>query len=328
MTRRIAAALTGVVVLCAAVPAPAATPEPRTGTVRFEPGDDARAGVPELFRLPARTFDYRLSLRFELRHTGVDVYDLAFPSPVETSIPENNTVHAEYFVPKGPGPFPAVLVLDILDGQQVVARGEALWLARSGVAALVVYMAHYGPRRPEGSRVRFLSTNITHSLESVRQTVLDCRCAAAWLAGRPEVDANRLGIVGTSLGSFISAVTAAAEPRIKNVCLLLSGGALVDSFFDHPLAKPYTKPLDAIGGKAVLKRIIAPADPITYAGQLKGKRLLMVAASRDEVVPPKAASALWEATGRQKIIWVDTSHVGAAVFAFPVMSAVIAHVKE
>lgn len=327
MTRRIVAALTGVAVVCT-VPAPAAPPEPRTGTVRFEPADDAGAGVPELFRLPARTFDYRLSPRFELRHTGVDVHDLTFPSPVETSIPENNTVHAEYFVPTGSGPFPAVLVLDILDGQQVVSRGEALWLARSGVAALVVYMAHYGPRRPADSRVRFLSTNITHSLESVRQTVLDCRCAAAWLANRPEVDGSKLGIVGTSLGSFISAVTAAAEPRIKNVCLLLSGGALVDAFYDHPLAKPYTKPLDAVGGKAVLKRIVAPADPITYAGQLKGKRLLMVAASRDEVVPPKAAQALWEATGRQKIIWVDATHVGAAVFAFPVMTAVIAHVKE
>jgi dienelactone hydrolase len=193
---------------------------------------------------------------------------------------------------------------------------------------MVVYMAHYGPRRPPGSRVRFLSTNVTHSLESVRQTVLDCRCAAAWLADRPEVDARKLGIVGTSLGSFISAVAAAAEPRIRNVCLLLSGGGLVDAFYDHPLAKPYTKYLDAVGGKAVLKRLVAPADPITYAALLRGKRLLMVAASRDEVVPPKAAKALWEATGRQTILWVDATHVGAAAFAFPVMRAVIAHVKE
>jgi dienelactone hydrolase len=327
MTRRIAAGLSGLLTLFAlAPPAPAA--EPRVGTVRFDPAGDDKAGVPELFRLPARTFEYTLGLRFELRHTGVDVYDLTFPSPVESAVPENNTVHAEYFVPKGPGPFPAVIVLDILDGQQVVARGEALWLARNGVAAVVVYMAHYGPRRPPGSRVRFLSANVTHTLESVRQTVLDCRCAAAWLAARPEVDPDRLGIVGTSLGSFVSAVTAAAEPRIRNVCLLLSGGGLVDAFYDHPLAKPYTRVLDAVGGKAALKRIVAPADPITYAAQLRGKRLLMVAAGRDEVVPPKAAAALWEATGRQKIVWVDATHVGAAVHAFPVMRAVIAHVKE
>ena len=327
MKRRIAAGLSGLLTLFA-LAAPAAAAEPRSGTVRFEPADDARAGVSELFRLPARPFDYTLGLRFELRHTGVDVYDLTFPSPVESAVPENNTVHAEYFVPKGPGPFPAVIVLDILDGQQVISRGEALWMARNGVASLVVYMAHYGPRRPPGSRVRFLSTNVTHTLESIRQTVLDCRLAAAWLAARSEVNPDKLGIVGTSLGSFVAAITAAAEPRIRNVCLLLSGGGLVDAFYDHPLAKPYTKYLDAVGGKAALKKVIAPADPITYAAQLKGKRLLMVSASRDEVVPPKAAVALWEAAGRQKIIWVDATHVGAAVHMFPVMAAVIAHVKE
>jgi dienelactone hydrolase len=326
MTRRTAPWLSALFALSAA-PCPAAEPAAEAGTVRFDPSGDETAGVPEPYRLAARTFEYRLSLRFELRHTGVDVYDLTFPSPVRSGVPENDTVHAEYFVPKGPGRFPAVLVLDILDGQQVVSRGEALWLARSGVAALVVYMAHYGPRRPPGSRARLLSTDVPHTLQAIRQTVLDCRCAAAWLAARPEVDPERLGLVGTSLGSLVGALVAAAEPRLKNVCLLLTGGGLVDAFYDHPRARPYTQVLDLLGGKEAVKRVVAPADPITYAGQLRGKNLLLIAASRDDVIPPAAAKALWEATGKQKILWVDATHVGAAVYAFPVMRAVIAHVK-
>jgi cephalosporin-C deacetylase-like acetyl esterase len=164
-------------------------------------------------------------------------------------------------------------------------------------------------------------------MAAVRQTVLDCRCAAAWLAGRPEVDADRLGVVGTSLGGLVGALVAAAEPRLKNVCLILTGGGLVDAFYDHPRAKPYTRALDLLGGKEALKKAIAPADPITYAGQLRGKNLLLIAASRDDVIPPRAARALWEATGKQKILWVDSTHVGAAVYAFPVMRAVVAHVK-
>src|SRR5207244_5155587 len=114
---------------------------------------------------------------------------------------------------------PAVIVLDILDGAAVVARGEAVWLAQHGVASLFVHMAHYGPRRPPGSKVRLLSPNIEQTMAAIRQTVLDCRCATAWLANRPEIDANRLGLVGTSLGSLIGANVAAAEPRLKNVCL-------------------------------------------------------------------------------------------------------------
>jgi dienelactone hydrolase len=301
------------------------------GSVQFAPADDAKCEVPDRYRCEACTFEYTLTPRFVLRHTGVEVYDLTFPSPVKTDIPENNTVHAEYYVPieRPQGVrVPAVIVLDIMDGAAVVSRGKALWLAQHGVAALFVHMAHYGPRRPPGSKVRLLSTNIERTMAAIRQTVLDCRCATAWLAGRPEVDADRLGLVGTSLGSFIGANVAAGEPRIKNVCLLLGGGGLVDAFYDHPKAKPYTAVLDLLGGKEAMKKLVAPADPLTYAPQLKKKNLLMIAARRDDVVPPKAAEALWEATGKQKIVWFDATHVGAALYALPALAAVTEHVKQ
>jgi dienelactone hydrolase len=304
--------------------------DPVKGSVRFEPGDDVANEVPERYRLDARTFEFTLAPRFVLRHSGVEVYDLSFPSPVKSAIPENNTVYAEYFVPveRTPGGrVPAVIVLDILDGAAVVSRGEAMWLAQHGVAALFVHMAHYGPRRPPGSKVRLLSPNVPQTLAAIRQTVFDCRCATAWLAARSEVDPDRLGLVGTSLGSFIGANVAAGEPRLKNVCLLLGGGGLVDAFYDHPKAKPYTGVIDLLGGKDTIKKLVAPADPLTYAPQLKKKNLLMIAAKRDDIVPPKAAQVLWEATGKQTILWFDSTHVGSAVYAIPALIAVAAHVK-
>jgi cephalosporin-C deacetylase-like acetyl esterase len=304
--------------------------EPASGSCRFQPGADETA-IPGHYRLEARSFDYHLALRYELRHCGVNVYDLSFPSPVASSVPDNNTVYAEYFVPASASAgnmVPAVLVLDILDGAAVVARGEAVWLAQHGVASLFVHMAHYGPRRPPGSKVRLLSPNIDATLAAVRQTVLDCRLATAWLGCRAEIDASRLGLVGTSLGSLIGANVAAAEPRLKNVCLVLPAGGLVDALSDHPKAKPYQPLLELAGGKKAMKKLIAPADPITYAPQLKQRHLLIVAASRDDVLPPSAARALWEATGKQKIIWFDSTHVGAAAFALPALQAVAEHVKQ
>jgi dienelactone hydrolase len=309
----------------------AATPStsaPERGRVRFEPTDDGKFHVPERYRLEARDFPFERTPKFNLRQSGVEVSTLTFPSPVASAIPENNTVHGEYFKPAGDGPFPAVIVLDILDGQQVVGRSEAMFLAQSGVAALVVHMAHYGPRRPAGSRVRLLSTDIPHTMEAIRQTVLDCRCAAAWLASRREVNVEQIGIVGTSLGSFMSALTAASEPRIGRACLLLTGGGLVDAYYDHPRAKPFLPFVDLVGGKPYFQKLIAPADPLTYAEQLKAKKVLIAAASRDDVVPPSAATALWEATGKQKIVWFDATHVGAALYIVPMMRAVIEHVKE
>ena len=304
--------------------------EPARGTIRFEPAENEKTTVPERYRLEGRTLDYTLSLRYELRHSGVNVYNLTFPSPVKSAIPENDTVYAEYFVPSSASAgdkVPAAIILDILDGAAVVARGEAVWLAQHGIASLFVHMAHYGPRRPPGSKVRMLSPNIEQSMAAIRQTVLDCRCATSWLASRPEVDASRLGLVGTSLGSIIGANVAGAEPRLKNVCLLLPAGGLVDALYDHPKAKPYTPLLMLAGGKNAVKKVVAPADPITYAPQLKERNLLLIAASRDDVLPPSAAKALWEACGKQRIIWFDSTHVGAAAFVLPALQAVTEHLK-
>src|SRR5262245_26209450 len=295
------------------------------GTLKV-PADDPKCDIIERFRLEDYKGEYRLALRYDLRHSGVTVYDLTFPSPVKTDIAENNTVYAEYFVPKTTGKFPAVIVLDIMQGNQFIARAEAMWLAQHGVAAMVVLLPHYNQRRAPGSKVRLVSTDIVRTLNGIRQAVLDCRCAIAWLAGRPEVDAEKLGMVGTSLGSFLSALTSANEPRIKNVCMVLGGGGLVDAYYDHPKAKPVTEWIDLVGGKNLVKKLIAPVDPITYAKQLKGKNLLMIAAKNDEIVPPQAATALWEATGKQRIVWLDSGHVTAALYTLSVLREISDHV--
>lgn len=305
--------------------APAA--EPERGEVTFTQ-TDAKTGVPERFRLADHTFAYELKRKYDLTHSGVEVFTLTFPSPVTTADEANNTVHAEYFRPKGATKRPAVVVLDILDGAQVVGRAEALWLAQHDIPALIVHMAYYGPRRAKGSRERLLSTDVDKSVANITQTVLDCRRAVAWLETRPEVDPARLGVVGTSLGSFVGGVVAGAEPKVKAACLLLGGGGLVDSFGEHPNAGVVLAALALAGiTKESLKKQIGPVDPLTYADKLKGKRLLLIAASKDDVVPPSAMKRLWEATDKPKLEWVDATHVGAALYMFQMMRAVVKHLE-
>lgn len=315
-----------VVVLLAAGPL-FAGPKPETGTIQFT-ADDAKAGVPERFRLKPHTFDYTLTHKYDLTHSGVAVYTLTFPSPVTTKHESNNTVHAEFFVPMNAKKRPAAVVLDILDGTQLVGRAEALWLAQHDIPALVVHMAYYGPRRV-GSKERLLSTDVEKSVANITQTVLDCRRAVAWLATRPEADADKLAILGTSLGSLVGGVVAGAEPRVSAACLLLGGGGLVDSFSEHPMAGPVLAGLAVVGmTKAKLKALIDPVDPLTYADRLKGKRLLLIAASRDDVVPPAAMRRLWEGTGKPPLVWVDETHIGAALHMFQMMRAVVKHLDQ
>lgn len=51
--------------------------------------------------------------------------------------------------------------------------------------------------------------------EICEQTVRDCRRGLDWLATRPEIDSQRLGVVGYSMGAWQSFPLLAFEPRLK-----------------------------------------------------------------------------------------------------------------
>jgi hypothetical protein len=112
------------------------------------------------------------------------------------------------------------------------------------------------------------------------------------------------------------------------VVVLLGGGGLVDAYYDDPRVTPLRKVFEAVGGtKETLTAVIAPVDPITCAANLRDRKVLIIAGKRDEIVPPRAAEALWKATGRQKIVWYDCTHYGAALYFVPALSHVTEHLK-
>jgi cephalosporin-C deacetylase-like acetyl esterase len=147
------------------------------------------------------------------------------------------------------------------------------------------------------------------------QAVLDIRRAAAWLGARSEVDAERLGITGISLGGIMSALAASGEPRLKNVAVFLGGGNFADLIWANETrqAQEFRKRWQAEGGtQASFQEIVRQVDPVTYGQLLKGRRVLMIAAKNDEVIPPASATALWESIGREpEIVWIDAGHYTA-----------------
>src|SRR5215213_10407943 len=99
--------------LIVASPALAGLRPAETGKVAFKAVDDQTA-VAERYRLAPVEFEYHLKPQRELVVSGIEIYDLTFPSQVKSPHEANNTVYAEYYLPKGKGPFPGVIVLDIL----------------------------------------------------------------------------------------------------------------------------------------------------------------------------------------------------------------------
>jgi dienelactone hydrolase len=290
------------------------------GEVDFRPGPQ-EGSVPAPFRLEPATFAFeRAPLLSTPRY---DVSHLTFPSPIETPDAANNVVHAEYFDPVGfPGRRPAVVVLHILGSDFPLSRYMAARLADRGVAALFVKLPYYGERRtvsgPGPVPRKFLSDDIERTMRSMRQGVCDVRRAASWLASRPNVDPDRLGVTGISLGGIVSSLVVSVDPQIKAGALLLAGGDLSKVLWDMPETAPFRKAWTE-SGRTVddLRRLTDPYDPLTYAAGMTGKRVLMIAGNVDEVVPPASAKALWEAGGRPPIIWYDCGHYSAVGYLLP-----------
>ena len=290
--------------------------EPRgvvRGTVKFEPpaGDDK---VAERFRLPAHSFDFEEDSFQEIAET-IRTSAVRFPSPVKTASEMNNTVHCEYFRPTREGKVPAVIVLHILGGDFPLARLFASSLAHSGTAALFLKMPYYGPRRDPQSPRRMISQDPRETVEGMTQAVLDIRQAAAWLAAREEVDAQRLGVFGISLGGITGALAATSEPRLQNVCLVLAGGDVGRIAWESKELKKIREQWTEQGGsKDEFIQLMQRIDPVQYGQNVRGRRILMLNAKSDEVIPRVCTDALWKSFGEPEIVWYDGGHYSVALY--------------
>src|SRR5687768_5287543 len=67
----------------------------RSGSVVYQPTSD-ESTVAERYRLAAHRFDYIEELRPKVSDR-ISISHVTFPSPVQTDVLENNTVHCEYY---------------------------------------------------------------------------------------------------------------------------------------------------------------------------------------------------------------------------------------
>ncbi|MDT5122004.1 MAG: hypothetical protein QOC96_1486 [Acidobacteriota bacterium] len=137
---------------------------------------------------------------------------LTWTSVIRTPTPENNTVRARFFpaLTKGDDAQqkrPAVVILPQWNAQPESHVNLCRVFNRLGITALRLTLPYHEERRPpELERADYLvSSNIGRTIQSVRQAVLDARAAVRWLIEHGGY--NRIGIVGTSIGSCTAFLT-------------------------------------------------------------------------------------------------------------------------
>lgn len=296
-------------------------PAPRSGEVAFEPAEN-EGDLAEMFQMQADRFAFEETWQTTYSQS-MQISLVTFPSLVVTEHASNNTVHCEYFRPLSEGKHPAVVVLHILGGDFELSRTFSRYLADRGVAALFVKMPYYGERSVPGVRKRMVSEDPRETVAGMRQAVLDIRRGAAWLSAQEEVDAKQLGIFGISLGGITASLAAGAEPRFVKVCPMLAGGDIGQvSWNRRELAPLRQRWIDQGGTKESFLELLASVDPVTHAHHVQGRKILMLNAANDEVIPKECTESLWHAFGEPEIVWYDAGHYTAIRFIFDGMERV------
>ncbi|MBI3840077.1 MAG: alpha/beta hydrolase family protein [Planctomycetia bacterium] len=294
----------------------------RTGSVEYQPAPN-EATLPKQFQLERHTFQFQQT-DVPTSSRRMRISSVTFPSPVTTPERNNNTVHCEYFCPTQVGKKPGVVVLHILGGDFDLSRLFCRALASNGVAGLFMIMPHYGPRQQPGSSARMISIDPRETVRGMTQAVLDVRQAAAWLAGQDEIDPKQLGVMGISLGGITSALVASLEPRFTKACFILAGGDMGEVAWTSTELAPVREHWKKTGGnKESLFAELKVIDPVTYARPLAGRKILMLNARQDEVVPPACTESLWRAFGQPEIVWWDAGHYTAVRYIFEAMAKTV-----
>lgn len=211
---------------------------------------------------------------------------LAFPSALETPHPENNTVRARFFpadVPPG-APRRAVVVLPQWNAGPEDHAALARLLARFGISALRLSLPYHDARMPpELHRADYIvSANIGRTLQVCRQAVLDARRAVDWLESTGH---ERIGILGTSLGSCLAMLTAAHDARLVAAALNHVSLYFADVVWEGLSTAHVRAGLDGAIDLERLRSLWMPISPAPYVARMRGTRTLLVYARYDLSFP-------------------------------------------
>ena len=229
---------------------------------------------------PGRDFDF-------------DGHRLQFQSAFTTPHPANDTVHARYFPASlRPGERRrAVVVLphwNADSGSHVVL---ARLLARFGVSAVRLSLPYHDARMPpELHRADYIvSANIGRTAQVCRQAVLDARRAVDWLQSRGY---ERIGVLGTSLGSCLAMLTAAHDPRVSAAALNHISPYFADVVWEGLSTAHVRAGLENAIDLELLRDLWLPISPAPYIDRMRGTRTLLVYARYDLSFPVRLSRRL------------------------------------
>ncbi|HET6892987.1 MAG TPA: hypothetical protein VFH31_17915 [Pyrinomonadaceae bacterium] len=292
-------------------------------------GDDTRVVLREHAKRAVQNSDefYALPAIDDYKLNGDQ---LTWTSAIKTSSVENNTARGRFFPARprnGKQPNRAVVVLPQWNAQPESHVEACRIFNFIGISALRLTLPYHQERRPvELERADHLvSPNVGRTIESFRQGVLDTRAAVRWLklAGY-----ERIGILGTSIGSCIAFLAFAHDPDILTGTFNQVSGYVADVTWNG-LSTSHVR--EGFGNSLTLDELReywAPISPARFIPKLKemGSRpMRFISARYDLTFPVELSHEVIAEAQRHNlpldVVWLPCGHYTTAELPWKAIDA-------
>jgi dienelactone hydrolase len=242
-------------------------------------------------------------------------FSVSFPSAITSKYPENNVVPVRFLLPaQHDRPLPVVIILHYWGATDLsIERELAGELNDRDIAAAIVTLPYHLARTPAGYRSGQLAIQADPAqlVVTMTQSVMDVRRTIDFIQTRTEFDHKQLGISGTSLGSLVSILSYAIDPRLSKAAFMLGGIDLADIVWHSSRVVKVREELRRRGyTENRLRRELASIEPAAFLAKRTTGSAFVIGGKYDTVIPPVDTTKLINALPGAKTLWLDTGHYG------------------
>ncbi len=227
--------------------------------------------------------------------------------------PEPMPVQFEFWQAREAAPrAPAIVITPILGGGRSLAVSHCRAFTEAGMHAVLV---------ERGTKVLRKSWPIPEVERHLRRAVAARRAVVDWLETRSDVDRERLGAFGISMGGILTSVLLAVEPRLQSGVVALAGAdvpgiisrSVEGRLVDWRAAKAAELGIGEGSVEGMLRASLT-SDPGLLAPFVDPRRVLFVSTRWDDVVPLEHQELLWERLGRPLRYDLPAGHYSGVIF--------------
>lgn len=220
-----------------------------------------------------------------------------FPSAVRAPEDEANRIGVRFFKPRR-WTGRAMIVLPQWNADAGSHVGLCELLSRRGIAAARLTLPYHEDRGPAGEPRADLavSANLGRTLLAGRQAVSDVRRTRAWLAS---IGYERIGLLGTSLGSCIAFLALANDPGFRVAVLHHVSSTFGDVVWRGISTRHVRAELERHVSLAVVRRIWAPISPIHFVHRVRRRTHALLLTGRYDLTFPYDLSERFHRAFRQ-----------------------------